>query len=104
MFDDLIGKAVVVRATQSGVWVGTLVAAKMDKAGYVTVKLGAGRKVWNWVGAGATSGLAAKGPKSGRIGLPVAVVVSSACEVIAATPAAVAAFDAIDAWNGDKSD
>jgi hypothetical protein len=89
---------VVVRSSQSGVWLGALVSSEPDGPGTVRVKLTDARKAWQWSGAAATSGLAARGPSGGRIADPVTVVVGGCCEVIDATPEAVARWRAVAPW------
>lgn len=91
---SLIGKNVVVRSSQSGVWLGTLDAQDGE-----TVTLTDARRAWRWTGAASCSGLAVRGPKGGNICESVAVAqVLGVCEVLLATDEAVAAWKAVPAW------
>jgi len=91
---NLIGQMVVVRSSPSGVWLGRLVAREGTM-----VTLTAARRAWSWEGAASCSGLAARGPRGGRIAEPVAVaIIADACEVLAATPVAVIAWEKIQPW------
>lgn len=90
----LIGKHVVVRSSQSGVWLGELVAQDGD-----TVTLTDARRAWQWTGAASCSGLAVRGPKGGKICEAVAVAeVLGVCEILLATDEAVAAWKAVTPW------
>lgn len=93
-----IGHAVVVRSSQSGVWFGRLEQAEPDGPGLVACRLTAGRRIWSWTGAGSCSGLAAQGPRSGRIASPVDAVVCGCCEILVARTTAIAVFEAIPEW------
>jgi len=96
LHDSLVGCMVVVRSAQSGVWFGRL-AAMIGQ----DVKLTGARKVWQWSGAGATSGLALTGPLAGKITPPVETcVVPGCCEVLSATDVAVTAFAGVVPWTG----
>ena len=92
------GKNVIVRSNQSGVWFGRLVSAVGTPDGYERVELAGARRIWSWEGAGSCSGLAAHGPRAGKIAPAVDAVVSGVCERLAAAPAAVKAFAAIPEW------
>lgn len=94
MYRDLLEKYVVVRSSPSGVWLGTLDHVEGD-----TVRLRQARRAWSWQGAASCSGLATHGPSGGKITPPVDIaVILSACEVLAATDAAVARWDDVSPW------
>ena len=80
----------VVRSGQSGVWLGLLVRRSRD-----VVHLTDARKLWNWLGANTTADIATTGVAKGlKVGPPVSALVYGCCEVIDATPSAVAAVEA----------
>jgi hypothetical protein len=56
------------------------------------------RKAWLWTGAAATSGLALRGPSGGKITEAATVAIGGCCEVLAATPEAVARWAAVAPW------
>jgi hypothetical protein len=94
IFAGLIGHNVVVRSSQSGVWMGTLVEASGD-----TMRLVDARRIYYWTGAATCSGLATHGPATGKI--PAAVdsaVVLGCCEVVLASDAAMSRLAAVPAW------
>ena len=94
LYEDLIGKKVVVRSSPSGVWMGELVAA--DDA---QVKLHNARRAWSWEGAASCSGLAVEGPSGGRITSPVrTVIVHDVCEALEATKEAIGRWDEVKPW------
>ena len=98
MFQELEGKNVIVRSSESGVWLGVLAKVQADSSG-ATVQLTDARRVWSWEGAGSCSGLATHGPSSGKVeGAVATAVVLGVCEVLSCTDAAVVAFAAIEAW------
>ena len=91
-------KQVVVRSSQSGVWIGVLASSEPDGPGTVRVALTGARRIWSWQGAGSCSGLAAYGPRSGRIAPPIEAVIGGCCEVLTATSEAIAAIEQIAEW------
>jgi hypothetical protein len=96
MIGQFEGQEVVVRSDQSGVWQGVLQRWEGDE-----VLLATARRAHYWEGAGSCSGLALVGPTGGRITPPVSeVVVLGCCEVLPATPEAVAAWKSLEPWTG----
>lgn len=93
LLDKFVGTHVIARSSQSGVWFGTLVAFDGHD-----VHLSDARRIWSWEGAGSCSGLAARGPKSGRIAPAVDAVVHGTCEVLRATPEAIERIGSIAEW------
>lgn len=93
LLDPMVGRDVVVRSTQSGVWMGRLVAANGHD-----VRLAGARRLWQWTGATECSGLAAFGPGGGKIGPAVSVGVHDAAEVLEATEAAMGRLAAVPVW------
>ena len=94
-----IGSQVLVRSSPSGVWVGRLVAVESGADGLERVTLADARRIWSWSGAGSCSGLAAHGPREGRIAPAVSeAVISSVCERLAVSHAAAARYAEIQPW------
>ena len=95
LYSDLIGKHVVVRSSPSGVWMG-----RLDAVDGRSVRLIDARRACNWSGAASCSGLAVQGPSpSSTFPSAVAVaIVHECCEILAATPAAVARWQAVAPW------
>lgn len=92
--EQLVGEKVVVRSSPSGVWMGHLQAVDGR-----TVILQDARRAWNWNGAASCSGLAVQGPAGGKFPSPVSVaVIHEASEILAATPEAVARWEAVPEW------
>lgn len=85
---------VVVRSSQSGVWLGDLVSSDGD-----TVVLRDARRAWSWQGAASCSGLAVRGPSGGKICEPVpSATIIGACEILDASDEAVARWLAVTPW------
>lgn len=87
------GRAVLVRSSGSGVWVGTL----RSRCG-TSVYLTEARRVWDWTGAAECSALALRGPKSGKIGEPTTPIVHGVDEEHLLSDAAIAAFAGVAPW------
>ena len=87
---------VLVRTYSAGVHFGYLV----DRSGR-EVTLTRSRRIWQWQGAWTLSEIAARGLDSARskVGAPVDVVLTEAIEIIACSPAGVAAIEAAK-WAG----
>ena len=91
---DLIGKTVVVRRSPSGVWLGKLEAYANRAA-----TLSDARRAWSWEGAASCSGLAVRGPRTGKITEPVALaIIEDCCEILAITPEAIERWAAVPPW------
>ena len=95
MTQDMIDKHVVIRSSQSGVWLGILVATDGSR-----VRLRDARRAWSWEGAASCSGLAGAGPSGGNICHPVAVaVIDGVCEILLASADAVARWGKVKPWS-----
>ena len=94
---DIINKPAVIRSTNSGAWLGTVVAIAGD-----TVELANARRLWYWDGAATLSQLATDGvSRPATCKFPAAlpeVQVFGGCEIIPATPVAVASVEAVKPW------
>lgn len=97
MTTDYIGKKVVVRGTDSGVFFGTL-AARDGKE----VKLADVRRLWYWKGAASDFQLAADGvatPGECKFTMTIGeLVVLDAIEVLPCTPKAVKSLSEVPGW------
>lgn len=92
---EVIGKVCVVRSSPSGVWLGEVVSVDGQ-----TVTLRNARRAWYWKGAASCSGLAVNGP-SPESKMPAAVstaVINECCELLVATPEAIAKWNAVPVW------
>ena len=101
LIKKLMGKKIIARSNQSGVWMGTLMDAKEnEKEGYDVV-LDDAIKCHGWSHTAATSGLACRGPGEGsRICDPVeSSYVFGAFEILLITKEAEKRFDEIEKWN-----
>lgn len=94
---NLIGKKVVVRGVQSGVYFGTLI----DKDGQ-EVELKDSRNIWSWRGAANLNQVAVDGIKdleSSRISVAVdCMVLTDICEIIPLTEKAIANLEDAEEW------
>lgn len=79
---------------------GTLQEMRGPEAGRFAVRLAAARRLHAWRGAAACSGLAVHGPGEGsRICPPVEDAwIADCCEVLVATPEAMAKLVALPVW------
>ena len=97
MKETNIGKYVIVRGENSGVFAGTLVAREGRE-----VQLTDCRRIWYWAGAASISQLANDGtaePESCRFPAPVAeITILDAIEIIPCTEKAEASIKAVHEW------
>ena len=96
MYDNMIGKNVLIRANKAGVWLGLLLEAD----GHI-LKI-EGRRLWSWRGALDCSVLAVRGPTSAKAGDLTTVVLGPSAEIVevhAASEAAAIAVSALPEWS-----
>jgi len=97
MLKDYIGKKVVVRGIQSGVYFGIMANGEGQE-----VELTNCRNIWQWHGANNLLEVSASGvkcPNDCRISVPVeSVVFTDIVEVVPITNAAIANLEAIEEW------
>ncbi len=94
MYKNLLNNPVVIRSSDSGVWLGELEEVAGD-----SVRILNARRAYYWTGAASCSGLATHGPSGGKIAAPVPIaVISGVCEVLGATPEAVERWGAVSPW------
>ena len=97
MFQNFIGKKVIVRGDRSGVFFGTL-AAKEGKE----VKLEKCRRLWYWDGAASISQLATDGttnPRNCKFTVTVdEIIITDAIEIIMCTDKAIDKIEKVVEW------
>ena len=97
MVKELLGKKVIVRGNNSGVFFGILV----DKEG-TEVKLENCRRLWYWDGAASISQIAAEGvkrPDNCKFTVTVnEIVILDAIEIIPCTDVAIRSIEGVDVW------
>lgn len=97
MFQNFIGKKVIVRGDRSGVFFGTL-AAKEGKE----VKLEKCRRLWYWDGAASISQLATDGttnPRNCKFTVTVdEIIITDAIEIILCTDKAIDKIEKVVEW------
>ena len=95
------GKQVVIRATNAGVFYGTLVGTECQE-GTVIAELKDVRRVWYWCGAATLSQLTEEGvknPGSCKFSMPVKKqYVIDVIEILELTPEAKKSLDAVVDW------
>lgn len=93
----MLGKKVIVRSTNAGVFYGTLKAKDGQE-----VTLTDCRRIWYWCGAASISQLAAEGtktPDACKFTVRVAeIVIMEVIEIIPCTPEAVASIEGVKEW------
>lgn len=95
MYKEFIGKKVLVRSYDAGVYYGELVGAEGD-----VVKLNNVRNIWKWEGATCLSQIANEGIKNGRISQVVdSMVLTRVCQTIPLTEKAISNLDNIVSWS-----
>ena len=94
MYEEFIGKKVLVRSYDAGVYYGELVAVNGDQ-----VKLKDVRNIWSWEGATCLSQIAVEGIKSGRVSQVVSsMILMRVCQIIPLTEHAEQTLNNIDTW------
>ncbi len=91
---DYIGKKVLVRSIEAGVYFGTLV--EMENS---ACKLAGVRNIWSWSGASCLSQIANDGIKGGQVSPSVgSMVITGVCQVIPLSEKAVANLESQKPW------
>lgn len=89
-----IGKKVLVRSYDAGVYFGTLELIEGE-----TVKLAQVRNIWSWEGASCLSQIANDGIKSGRISPVVSsMILNRCCQILPLAEKAIANLEAFNPW------
>lgn len=96
MFTELIGKKVLVRSYDAGVYFGTLVETNEDGR---TVKLSNVRNIWRWSGASCLSQIANDGIGEGRVSQVVeSMVLMNVCQMIPLSKKAISNLESQPIW------
>ena len=93
---NLIGKKVIIRATNAGVFYGTL----KEKEGQ-TVALADARRIWYWKGANSLSQIAAEGidKKESNVTMSLELmIIEETIEILPCTTEAIDNLDSIPVW------
>lgn len=89
-------KFVVVRSSQSGVWLGELQTSDPSTKSLI---LSNGIRAYSWEGAASCSGLAVRGPRGGKLCEAVATAhIFDVVEILSTTDEAVVAWKAVTPW------
>ena len=92
--ENLIGKKVLVRSYDAGVYFGTL-----DEVVGETVSLSQVRNIWSWEGASCLSQIANDGIKDGKVSPVVqSMVINRVCQIIPLTEKAITNLEAQPVW------
>ena len=95
--ENFIGKRVIVRGNDSGVFYGTLIERDGNH-----VLLGDCRRLWYWEGAASISQLAVDGttlPNECRFTVAVeSILILDAIEIIPCTEAAIISIEGVEIW------
>ena len=93
---NLIGKKVIIRATNAGVFYGTL----KEKEGQ-TVALADARRIWYWKGANSLSQVATEGldKSESKVSMPLELmVIEETIEILSCTTKAINNLDSTPVW------
>ena len=94
MTKEFIGKIVLVRSYDAGVYFGTLEAIEGE-----TVKVSNVRNIWRWDGASCLSQIANDGINSGKVGPVVSsMIINRCCQIIPLTTNAIENLKNQTAW------
>ena len=94
IWDEYIGKVVLVRAQGAGVYYGALVSVEGNCAKVKNV-----RNIWHWVGANCLSDIAVNGVDGDKIGRVVSsCVFNNVIQIFPMTDNAVARLNAVEPW------
>ena len=94
MYKEMIGKKVLVRSYDAGVYYGELVAVNGDQ-----VKVKNVRNIWSWEGATCLSQIANEGIKGGNVSQVVSsMILMRVCQIIPLTEHAEQTLNNIGAW------
>lgn len=93
--ENLIGKKVLVRSYDAGVYFGTL-----NEVNGETVNITNVRNIWRWEGASCLSQIANDGIKGGKVSPVVSsMVINRVCQIIPCTKTAIKNLEGQGVWN-----
>lgn len=94
LYNDMIGRKVLVRSIEAGVYFGTLEAVDGQ-----AVRLTDVRNIWHWTGANCLADIAEHGVTGDKISRTVStMVLTSACQLLPLSDAAIDNLYAQPAW------
>ena len=94
MYKEFIGKKVLVRSYDAGVYFGTLVAVEGE-----TCKLENVRNIWHWTGASCLSQIANDGITGDKVSPVVgSMVLNRVCQIIPLTDKAIVNLENQPVW------
>ena len=92
--NDYIGKKVLVRSYDAGVYFGTLEKIEND-----TCKISNVRNIWKWEGASCLSQIANDGIKGGKVSPAVSsMILNRVCQIIPLTEKAITNLESHKPW------
>lgn len=92
--EKLIGKTVIVRSVEAGVYYGTLTEVDGE-----AVELKDARNIWSWSGATCLAQVAEEGIKGGRVSQRVSsIVLTKVCQLLPLSEAAKEILDKQKDW------
>lgn len=91
---NFIGKKVLVRSAQAGVYFGTLTSVKGEQVILANV-----RNIWSWSGASCLSQIANDGIKDGRVSPVVETMgIAGVCQIIPLSETAITNLEGQPVW------
>ena len=94
MYKEFIGKKVLVRSYDAGVYFGTLIAVESE-----TCKVADVRNIWSWEGASCLSQVANDGIAEGRVSPVVgSMILNRVCQIIPLTDKAISNLENQPVW------
>lgn len=92
---EIIGKKVIVRSYDAGVYFGTL-----EEVDGETVSISNVRNIWRWEGASCLSQIANDGIKGGRVSPVVeSMILNRVCQIIPCTDVAIENLEGHGVWS-----
>ena len=99
MFEEFLGKQVIIRSNDAGVFVGTLEEVDTTANGLSVVRLSKARNIWVWEGASCIMQVAEQGIRAGKVSQEVAsIVILGVCQILLLKEVAQLSLDRIPAW------
>lgn len=99
IFSKMVGKKVVVRSINAGVFFGTLESVTDDGC---SCEISKARKLWYWEGAAAVEELASNGtrlPEKCKFTVTVeSIAITGICQIIPATDDAAKSIEGVPEW------
>lgn len=94
MYKEILGKKVLVRSCEAGVYFGTLESVEGE-----TVKLSNVRNIWHWTGASWLAQIANEGITGDKVSPVVdSMVINKVCQILPLTDKAIANLESQPVW------